>query len=104
MHMDASQTGWGTTCQGEITGGPWSQEETQYHINYLELLAVVLTIQTFAREKVNTTIQVQTDNISAMTYINRRGGTQSPPLSELARRTLDWCMERRTYLTAEHHL
>jgi hypothetical protein len=80
-------------------GEKWRLEETQYHINYLE---VFFAIQTFARDKKNITIQVQTDNKSATTYINRIGGTRSPPLSKLARRTWDWCMERRIHLIGEY--
>ena len=84
------------------TGGPWSLEETHYHINYLELLAVYLALQMFVKNKENVTVQMQTDNISAMTYINRRGGTRSPSLTALAKRIWEWCLERAIHLEAEH--
>ena len=41
---DASTKGWGVTCQGISTGGPWSQEERKAPINILELKAVYLAI------------------------------------------------------------
>ena len=37
--MDASQTGW-----GDFTGGCWSLEEKQLHMNALELLAATFGI------------------------------------------------------------
>ena len=43
----ASLRGWGASCQGTQTGGPWSQQEKQLHINCLELLAATLAVKTF---------------------------------------------------------
>ena len=39
IETDASMTGWGAYCQGNLTGGRWSEEEQSLHINELELLA-----------------------------------------------------------------
>ena len=88
IQTDASRTGWGAVCQRKSTGSPWSLQETQYHINYLELLAVFLALQTFVRDQREITVLVQTDNIPTMTYINQKGGTHSPPLTRLARTSL----------------
>ena len=79
IETDASLMGWGVCCQGRRAGGPWSLEEAQHHINYLELLAIFLATQTFAGESNDLTILVQTDNRSAMTYVNKRGGTRILP-------------------------
>jgi len=40
IETDASLLGWGARCQDLCTGGLWSVEEQQMHINALELLAV----------------------------------------------------------------
>ena len=40
-----SMQGWGANTS---TGGSWSIEESQHHINYLELLVVFLALKTFA--------------------------------------------------------
>ena len=37
--------GWGALCHGMRIGGPWSQTESQIHINHLELLAASLAIK-----------------------------------------------------------
>ena len=34
IESDASTRGWGASCEGARTGGPWSSEERQWHINY----------------------------------------------------------------------
>ena len=41
LTTDASQNGWGAVYDDTSTGGFWSDEEKSYHINYLELLAVI---------------------------------------------------------------
>ena len=47
IETDASNTGWGACIKGknEVTGGFWSKDEAEKHINYRELLAVWLGIQ-----------------------------------------------------------
>lgn len=47
IESDASLIGWGTYCQGTRTGGPWSQEEKNLHMNCLELLAATLAVKKF---------------------------------------------------------
>ena len=71
---DASLQGWGATCNGIRTRGPWSPQEQTLHINCLELLAATLAVQTFAKEKSGITILLKIDNTFAVAYINRMGG------------------------------
>ena len=47
IETDASLRGWGASCQGNSAGGPWTQEERLYHINYLEFFAGFLALKTF---------------------------------------------------------
>ncbi len=44
---DASKLGWGGIVQGQSTGGLWSVAEAAEHINYLEMLAVFLSLKSF---------------------------------------------------------
>ena len=99
---DASLQGWGATCNGNRTKGPWSPHEQSLHINCLELLAATLAVQTFAKGKSGIFILLQIDNSTAVAYINRRGGTVSPKLSQLAKDLWLWCMERNILLHAQH--
>ena len=102
IQTDASKTGWGACCQEGSTGGPWTTEEAEFHINYLELLAGFLAIQTFAKHRSNLTIYIQLDSVAAQTYINKKGGTRSPPLSQLAKELWTWCMKKSIILEADH--
>ncbi len=45
IENDASTLGWGATCGGARTGGPWSRQEQMLHINCLELLAATLAVK-----------------------------------------------------------
>ena len=42
------------------------------------------------------------DNISAVSYVNKLGGTVSPRLYSIARELWLWCSDRDITLTAEH--
>ena len=99
---DALKLGWGAVCHGVRTGGPWTYEESQFHINYLELLAAFLAIQSFMKSEKHLTVYVYMYNVSALTYINKKGGVQSRPLTTLAKECWWLCMERATVLSAEH--
>ena len=100
---DASTWGWGAVCRGVTTGGPWSQDETSYHINYLEMLAAFLALQSFTKDLPHPlTVYLYMDNTSAISYLNRRGGTTSLSLSYLAKETWQWCMSRNISLVANH--
>ena len=99
---DASTTGWGA-CLGDIsTGGTWSAQEMMHHINYLELLAAFLAVQCFLKTGSNMTILLKLDNVTAVTFINRMGGTHSKLLCQLALSLWEWCIQRNLFLIAEH--
>ena len=85
-----------------MTRGPWSPHKNTLHINCLELLAATLAVQTFAKQRQGISILLKIDNITAVAYINRRGGTLSPLLSQLAKDLWLWCMNRNIYLQAQH--
>ena len=102
IDSDASLQGWGATCEGKTTRGPWSPQEQALHINCLELLAATLAVQTFAKGKIGISILLRIDNTTAVAYINRKGGTASPILSNLARTLWLWCAERNISLLSTY--
>ncbi|KAJ1215924.1 hypothetical protein NDU88_003530, partial [Pleurodeles waltl] len=77
IESDASRLGWGANCGDISMGGRWSEEELSLHINYLELLAGSFAIKSLTSDKVCYSILLRMDNISAVQYINRLGGTGS---------------------------
>ena len=74
--------------------GAWTEQEAQMHINCLELLAVTLAVQTFAKNWTDATILLMINNTSAVAYINNQGGTVSPDLVSLAKDLWMWCLKR----------
>ena len=102
IETDASQIGWGARCGDLQTGGPWSPKEATMHINCLELLAATLAIQTFAKKQEDILIHLKMDSTSALTYINKMGGTVSPDLNRLTKELWSWCLARNITLRASH--
>ena len=102
IQSDASLQGWGAVCNGTRTGGHWSAEERHQHINNLELQAGAFAVQTFTKGMGNIQVLLQMDNRSAVTYINKMGGTHSLTLSLQACNLWCWCLERNIHLSAEY--
>ena len=75
----------GARCGSLQTGGPWSPTEARMHINCLELLAATLATQAFAKKQENILVHLKLDSTSALTYINKMGGTVSPNLNRLTK-------------------
>ena len=84
------------------TVGRWLPEETPYHINCLVLLEVSLAIMSVTKNKAKAPVLLLMDNISAVTYINKMGGTHSSMLSYLAKNLWDWCRTHNISVTAQN--
>jgi len=95
ISSDASLTGWGGACLGVTTGGRWSPAESHHHINFIELRAARLALQSFAGDLSHCEILLRLDNTTAVAYVNKMGGILSRSLHEESRRLWQWC-ERRS--------
>lgn len=102
IFSDASRTGWGAFCCGKRVNGGWKEEELSYHINFLELLAILMGLKCFARDEANCSILLRVDNTTAISYINRMGGIQFPHLNDLAKTIWQWCEKRNIWLFASY--
>ena len=113
IRTDASLRGWGATCNGTSTGGRWSVEEAGQHINCLELKAAILALKAFLRVGIQPPPQslgchpprhilLEMDNTTAVAYVNRKGGTQSPSLSLLALELWSFLLTQGSWVTARH--
>jgi len=79
IFTDASTKGWGAHCNSSLAQGKWSQEETQLHINLLEMRAVKQALLAF-RPLQGQGVLIATDNMTVVSYINKQGGTRSHSL------------------------
>ena len=102
LPTDASNMGWEAVCGNTSTGGLWSLEEQENHINYLELKAVLLGLQSLCALINGKHILVQSDNTTTVSYINAMGGIKSIPCNDMATVIWKWCIQRDIWLSATH--
>lgn len=102
IFSDASSTGWGATCDGQVVFGHWNNDEKSFHINYLELLAVFNGLKTFASNLFDCEILLRVDNSTALAYINKMGGTKYEYLNDLTYEIWEWCEQRNLWLFASY--
>ena len=102
ISSDASREGWGAACGERSTGGPWTRAERREHINFLELKAVFLALQTFITQQRGQHVMLLVDNTTAIAYLNHQGGTCSRKLSDLAIKIWGWALDSGLTLHAEH--
>ena len=90
IQTDASLLGWGAVClnTGKEANGLWSREETMLHINVLELMTAWFAIQTLVNVTTGAHVRFQMDNTTAVSYINKQGGTKSCQMVIIAKKNL----------------
>ncbi|KAI2653889.1 ORF V: Enzymatic polyprotein [Labeo rohita] len=102
VYTDASSTGWGAVCNGQAASGSWTGPRLQWHINCLELLAVLLALRRFRPTLRHKHVLVRTDSTATVAYINRQGGLRSRRMSQLACHLLLWSQTWLKSLRAIH--
>ena len=99
---DASRLGWGGYVGSQEASGRWDRDHQSLHINVLELKAVLLCLESLEMHVRGKAVLVLSDNVTAVHYINKQGGTHSRQLNQLAVDLLMWCQERAISLLARH--
>ena len=104
IQTDASLLGWGAVClnTGKEANGLWSKEETMLHINVLELMTAWFAIQTLVNVTTGAHVRFQMDNTTAVSYINKQGGTKSCQMVIIAKKIWDWAIKHQVQVSAEH--
>ena len=107
IYTDASKHlggGWGASDEvlGEINGR-WASEEQGMNINCLELKAIQLALQSFIPLYGKCEhIRVMSDNTTAISYINKKGGTHCMTLNDLAVNIWEYCLDKGIHISAAH--
>ncbi len=102
LYTDASNLCWGAHAVGFQANGEWADHERPLSINALELLAVLRALQadpSFWRGK---RILVASDNTSAVSYINRQGGTHSMSLMDITQDLFAFILDMEMTIRARH--
>jgi hypothetical protein len=76
-------------------GGPWSPLEKKLHINALELKAANIAVRSMTKNRENVHIHLKMDNVTAVTYVNKMGGTKSPILTSIAKDLWEYCLGKK---------
>ena len=102
LTTDASLGGWGAHAPGVSLAHVWEEELQGTHINVLELLAVFRALVLLERTVGGRMVLVRCDNTSAVSYINRQGGTRSLALWSVTWDLFQWCEAHQVSLRAIH--
>ena len=102
LESDASNMGWGAVHQTKSTGGRWTHNEQQLHINALEMKDAFFALQTFCQDLRDQHVRVMIDNTTAVTYINNMGGSHSAICNSLATEICFWCIDKNLWISAAH--
>ena len=102
IQTDASSQGWGGVHGEKRAGGRWTPTEASNHINYLELLAIFLSLKALCSAYTGSHIQVQCDNTTAVCYINNMGGSKSTLCNAITKQIWALCITQNNWLSATH--
>ena len=104
LYTDASHYGWGAHLEPTTLSfhGRWTENQSQLHINMLEMTAIRLALKQAKTFIHHSCIMISTDNTTVVSYINKQGGTHSPNLCVEVWKILIWCLEQDSYQSTSH--
>ena len=102
IQTDASTTGWDGVLEDNSTGGQWTPNESLYHINYFEILAVLTTLKSFHNNVKDKHVRVLIDNTTAVATLNHMGTSHSRDCNSGCRLVWDWCVSNGIWLSTAH--
>ncbi|CAJ0923458.1 unnamed protein product [Ranitomeya imitator] len=99
---DASLLGWGAVFLHHSAQGRWTARESSLPINILEIRAIRLALIHFHALLAGHPIRVQSDNVTAVAYINHQGGTRSRAAMREVSLILRWAETNHSIISAVH--
>ncbi|CAJ0962706.1 unnamed protein product [Ranitomeya imitator] len=99
---DASLLGWGAVFLHHSAQGRWTVQESRLPINILEIRAIRLALSRFHTLLAGHPIRVQSDNVTAVAYINNQGGTRSRAAMQEVSHILRWAETNHSSISAVH--
>ena len=102
LFTDASSSGWGAQSGSRLTRGQWSASQRSWHINALEMQAVINAVRDFLPHLRSWVVRLMCDNAVTVAYIKNEGGTRSHTLMLLTIRPLKWCDRKGITLVPVH--
>ena len=104
LYMDASHFGWEAHLEPTTLSfhGRWTEDQSQLHINMLEMMAIRLALKQAITFIHHSCIMISTDNTTVVSYINKQGGTHSRNLCVEVWEILSWCLEHDIVIRVGH--
>lgn len=99
LTTDASSTGWGAWINNHQAAGFWNKRLATQPSNYREMIAVLMGLHSFHEMVRGKVVQIVSDNISTVAYINNLGGPSSQ-LTDAARAIWSFAYDNKITLTA----
>ena len=92
--------GGGATDSQVTAGGTWDEEEPPAHISVLEFRAAYLALQSLCKHCLDSHVCLYMDKSTAVSYINKKGGTHSVLCNALAVEIWQCAIPRNIWLSA----
>ena len=102
IYTDASDSGWGATDGINKDYGFWDLNQKKWHLNYKELMVIKIALQKLVNNAKNCQILLRVDNMTAIAYVNKMGGTRFPNLHALAKEIWQWAERKNIFLFASY--
>ena len=102
LFRDASSSGWGAQLGSRSTRGQWSASQRSWHINDLEMQAVINVVRDFLPHLRSRMVRLLCDSAVTVAYIKNEGGTRWHTLMQLTIRLLKWCNRKAITLVPVH--
>lgn len=102
INTDASLLGWGAVYSDNKIGGRWTGQESKYHINVLELYAILFALKSFSSLFGSCHVRIRTDSMTAVCYINNMGGIKSMNCHAVAKDIWTFAISNSFIISAEH--
>ena len=102
LFTDASSSGWGAQLGSRLTQGQWSASQRSWHINVLEMQAIIYAVRDFLPHLRSRVVRLMCDNAVTVAYIKNEGGTRSTTLMQMTIRLLKWCDRKAITLVPIH--
>ena len=103
IECDASASGWGACVPSlnKEASGTWNKQISFKHSNYRELLTILLAVQSFKEDLKGKSVQVLSDNVTAVAYVNHFGGRVGE-FNSIVEAIFMECQDNGITLSAKH--
>ena len=101
-YLHASQYGNSSGMMSFSFHGRWSEDQFQFHINMLEIMAICFPLIKPYKCIHHSYVMFSTDNTTVVSYINKQGGTYYPNLCVEVWNILQWLLKHHIVVRIRH--